>query len=197
MPLQSTAVEDYKHAPKMWSPQSHSPFPTIGIQILWADGARENMHGDRARDNLRTLFNSVDAVAPGGSITGFKAPEDKTSADSVKLVCQKWVETLELVPIDGSTRWNTVMHRDPYQMYRGLWKEIQVLSRSSFLSVSLIVAPYLDAHTIHKLAVTVNAALCRFDSRIRISHVSHPDSKKHLYSPHPMVQIRKEECDST
>jgi hypothetical protein len=179
----SPSSTDYKHAPKMFSPQTHSPFPTIGIQILSIKNENQKLNNDAALDKLRTLFDSIDAVVPTNSAG--KSKKDIT-AESVIIACKNWAETVESIPADGSITWNVEMHKDPYQMYKSLWTEIQ---KSSTSSSSLVVAPYLDAHTTHRLAVTVNAALRRFDSPMRISHVFHPDGPKHLYCPYPMIRI--------
>jgi hypothetical protein len=179
----SPSSTDYKHAPKMWSPQTHSPFPTIGIQVLSIKNENQKLDNDAARDKLRILFDSFDAVIP--TTSAGKSKTDIT-AESIMIACQNWAETVELIPADGSITWNVEMHKDPYQIYKSLWTEIQKLPTSSS---SLIVAPYLDAHTTHRLAVTVNAALRRFDSPIGISHVFHPDGPKYLYCPYPTIQI--------
>lgn len=152
--------------------------------------AKEEMDSDeRTRDKLRNLFDSVDAAVP--TVSGSNSKQDIT-ARGVKLACQNWADAEAHIPKGDSGTWKVVMQKDPYQMYKSVWMEIQKLASSSSFSLSFVIAPHLDAHTTHRLAVTVNAALRRFESRIRISHVYHPDGQKHLYAPHPTIQIERQ-----
>ena len=189
---------DYKHAPRMWSPQTHSPFPTIGIQFVsstktkysFQDGESQN-DIDAARDKLKALFDSTDAIRsdPG------RAKETTRSESQVMDQCQQWMSqhSNAISAIEKEhTEWKVEMNTEPYQLYNTLWNVIEKMSikrDSNQVSSSLIVMPFLDAHTTHRAAVTVNAALRRFCDDIRIANVFHPDGKNSYETPHPIIHL--------
>jgi len=176
---------DYKHSPKMWSPETHAPFPTVGIQVVRPPTQRDDEIEDlgAAHTKLDALFNSIDAVH------GTQVKNDSTT-DQVLEISKNWVSELshELFSdtAKASMTWTVQPHKQPYQLYATLWDAIIKLKESE--SSRMIVAPNLDAHTTHRIAVTINAALRRLDVPVRISHVFHPGNGDKR-APYAMIHL--------
>jgi hypothetical protein len=205
----------------MWSQETHSPFPTVGIVIndpghyqrLQEDGGEgksrssSSSHFKEILDNpvidmkatkakLNALFQSVDATPASDRL-----PRNKNkSRQEILLETQDWFihcQSREKAKI-SLEQWRVEDKSDPVQLYKTLWESIQSLvsSPSSSLTSSIrsiedgpsstspprqsagsvvVVAPLFDAHVLHRVAVTVNAALKRLCIPVRVSKVHHPN----------------------
>jgi len=175
---------DYKHSPKMWSPETHAPFPTVGIQVTRRkEDDSEDI--DATLSKLNALFDSIDAVHGVQS-------EDQATAEQVLEACQKWVRTRSHALLSDTSvatlEWAVQPRKEPYQLYSTLWEKISHMKEPG--SSTMVVAPNLDAHTTHRIAVTVNAALRRLNTPVRISHVFHPNNNiESRKAPHPMIHL--------
>jgi hypothetical protein len=200
---------DYKHSPRFWSPETHAPFPTVGIQIIRKTKTEEYDDSmDAVVSKLKALFDSMDAV---GAIPITNKPhdddddddDDTTTPEQVLDVCHQWIlaqpsSILETSSTSASTastmEWIVQSDKEPYQLYTTLWNAIsQLKSRGSS---AMVVAPHMDAHTTHRVAVTVNAALQRLNAPVRINHVFHPNTtnnknsnSKRRQSPYAMIHL--------
>ena len=237
----------YKHSPRMWSHETHSPFPTVGIAIRNNDQLDDRHHhqqqqkpnGDQRRRmssvkqirdspvmdmkatkaKLNALFQSVDATpssihsSNSNSVKNnnddtvtIPKTRDQIMKDTQEWFHQKYAGTLTKVDSNKSKqepqeqeRWEVKMNSNPVHLYTTLWKSIQSLMSSSTLSsydtssmtdddndndartsakrqsAVIIVTPFFDAHTLHRVAVTVNVALKKLHVPVRVSRVDHPD----------------------
>merc|ERR1712091_619707 len=76
---------NFKHSPRMWSPQWHSPFPTIGITIkAKKQESIDEIDLDTVRGKLDVLFQSVDATREDGQ----SSDEDH---QHILKDCQSWL----------------------------------------------------------------------------------------------------------
>ena len=181
---------DYKHSPRMWSPEFHSPFPTVGISINTKNNNQpiDEIDIDTIRGKLDALFRSTDATREHIQNS---ADEDH---EQVLKKCQKWLlqverqrkESQQVVDLPTSRKyfdesniyWTVQTRRSPFQLYKTIWNSILTLSTTSSQNCSaVIIEPFLDSYTLHRVAVTVNAALKRLDISVRITEVYHPDAK--------------------
>jgi hypothetical protein len=200
---------DYKHSPRMWSPEFHSPFPTVGISINTKNNNQpiDEIDIETIRGKLDAIFRSTDATRE--HIQNF-ADEDH---EQVLKKCQKWLlqverqrkESHQVVDLPTSRKhfdesnidWTVQTRRSPFQLYKTLWNSILTLAAtSSQNSSAVIIEPFLDSYTLHRVAVTVNAALKRLDIPVRITEVYHPDAKSPSSSsntiappPYSMIQL--------
>jgi hypothetical protein len=184
---------DYKNSPRMLSPQSHSPFPTIGIRMVQNKDDYQDVDDiNSTRDKLQVLFDSVDAVHSVGS-----QAKEEINPENVIFAVQEWMKESKVIQMDDKIDYNIEMQKEPYQIWKALWASIEAFSYSTLSSSSLVVTPFLDAHTCHRIAVTVNAALKRFDSGVQIEHVFHPGNKeKNRNAPHGIIHIVKKVSNS-
>eukprot|EP00534_Pseudo-nitzschia_fraudulenta_P002122 CAMPEP_0201128254 /NCGR_PEP_ID=MMETSP0850-20130426/33111_1 /ASSEMBLY_ACC=CAM_ASM_000622 /TAXON_ID=183588 /ORGANISM="Pseudo-nitzschia fraudulenta, Strain WWA7" /LENGTH=417 /DNA_ID=CAMNT_0047397375 /DNA_START=51 /DNA_END=1304 /DNA_ORIENTATION=+ len=190
---------DFKHSPRMWSPQWHSPFPTVGFTIkAKKETSIDQMDLDIIRGKLDVLFQSVDATCNA----------QNSSEDTKQILedCQSWLQTehgrkraadptIQEYSNKDDVDWIVDSRGSPFQLYRTLWNSVLSLSTCD-KSASLVIDPVLDSHTLHRVAVTVNAALKRLDLPVRISEVFHPFAKsaptknKHkTRPPYGMIQL--------
>jgi hypothetical protein len=207
----------YKNSPTMFSPETHSPFPTVALQVRDGRDGRDGrsqsllLDGDgeddaaMTRSKLEALFDSVDAVVPESAERRREqqtSPKKNLSVDKILQDCQWWLDLDDDDEDDGgdddhSMEWTVEAHEQPFHVYATLWDVIRQLNNSGRTSSSLsssaaamVVAPNLDAHTLRRVAVTVNAALQKLDSRVRIVNVYHPsNSDASRNSPHAMIQL--------
>jgi hypothetical protein len=188
----------YKNAPTMFSPETHSPFPTVALQVRGdiqssSSSSSSSLDVDDAamtRSKLEALFDSVDAVPEIPEMRREKTAMTTTSLSPDKILqdCQLWLHVDDV----DDMKWTVEAHEQPFHVYAALWDVIRQLAgtSSSSSSTDMVVAPNLDAHTLHRVAVTVNAALQHMKSRVRVVNVYHPSnpdaSRK---SPHAMIQL--------
>jgi len=174
---------DYKHSPRMWSPQWHSPFPTVGLTIqVKEEPSIDELDLDALRSKLDAVFRSGDATRK----------DDKQSFENHAQVlddCQNWVQEertsakTEQTNLDGShvneadTNWIVQSRGSPFELYRTVWNSALNLSTGEKTS-SIICDPFLDSHTLHRVAITVNAALKKLNIPVRITQVYHPFTKQ-------------------
>jgi hypothetical protein len=177
---------DYKHSPRMWSLETHAPFPTIGLQIISIQSSteknkEEEVDVDAARTKMQALFDAADADYRPNQSRDDETPEQALEA------CQAWVgATTEDVLLEDNVQWMVDSSKEPYQLYAKLWTAVSELTTPG--TSTMLVAPHLDAHTTHRMAVTVNAALQRFEVPVRIANVFHPNTPTRQ-SPHAMIQL--------
>ena len=192
---------NYKHSPRMWSPEWHSPFPTIGLLIKAKQSQRsDELDIERVKSKLDILFQSGDAAERNTECSS--KDRNEILADS-----QFWLkmeyesEKTTSVKSSGTTcdmtdiDWIVQSQASPLQLYRTIWSAASnlVLDHNRTL---IIVDPFLDSYTLYRVAITVNAALKRLDIPFRVSQVYHPFTKlttsKHNYStrpPYGMIQF--------
>jgi hypothetical protein len=200
---------DYKHSPRMWSPEFHSPFPTVGISINTKNNNQpiDEIDIDTIRGKLDAIFRSTDATREHIQNS---ADEDH---EQVLKKCQKWLlqverqrkESHQVVDLPTPRKhfdksnidWTVQTRGSPLQLYKTLWNSILTLTtNSSQNSSAVIIEPFLDSHTLHRVAVTVNAALKRLNIPVRITEVYHPcaespsnNSKTITRPPYSMIQL--------
>jgi len=209
---------DYKHSPRMWSPEMHSPFPTLGLSIQsqpqsqtlrsFKDPVMSPLDVDDeleiTRNRLESLFASIDADE------GFSARLKEENIDPRQILneCIEW----EIDKRIGMTTSNCVVdtHVEPYQIYARLWSVIQQLhavgiksmhkdkSLVSSKPMMMLVTPNLDAYTTKRLAITVNVALQQLQSSIRVSDIFFPTESidDRRYAPHAMIQLTFDNSNS-
>lgn len=177
---------DYKHSPKMWSPETHSPFPTVGLSVSEKTFPPvEAIDVDAIREKLNALFRSVDATR--------EVPRVDVGEDDQRVLeeAQSWFFSQQ--EHQGKIEWAVQTHDGPFQLYKTLWNAILNMQREPADTSSVIVAPSLDSHTLHRVAVTVNTALKRLDIPVRITQVYRPPSERSLPSmrsiPYGMIQL--------
>jgi hypothetical protein len=180
---------DYKHSPKMWSPETHSPFPTVGLSILKKTiGSVEEIDFDVIREKLNALMQSGDATRElARTYVGEDLEQALDEARSWYILQQQTQTKVE---------WTLQTHDRPSQLYKTLWNAVLRMTRDRNAS-SVIVAPSFDSHTLHRVAVTVNSALKRLDIPVRIARVYRPQAKRSLPStsslasstPYGMIQL--------
>lgn len=191
---------NYKHSPRIFSPQWHSPFPTIGLTIK----AKKPLPIDewdmkRVRSKLDILFQSGDASERNTECSN--SDHDQILADS-----QFWLKKHENEKIEqaktntiqfdeGNIDWIVQSQASPFQLYRTIWNTAAYLSNNKKRSL-VVVDPFLDSYTLHRIAITVNAALKRLNIPFRVSQVYHPFTNlmttNHDYTkrpPYGMIQL--------
>lgn len=163
---------DYKHSPRMWSPQWHSPFPTVGLTIkVKEESPIDELDLDALRSKLDAVFRSGDATRK----------DDQKSFENHPQVlddCQHWVqEEITNTKTETDTNWIVQSRGSPFELYRTVWNSALNLSTGEKTS-SIICDPFLDSHTLHRVAITVNAALKKLNIPVRITQVYHPFTKQ-------------------
>lgn len=205
---------NFKHSPKMWSPQWHSPFPTVGITITTKKKNLQNHPSmiddeldiddidiDAIRRKLDILFESVE-VTRNDAHQQHHQFNNKVNYLQVLEDCREWL--MMKVEYDNdkegqteeSNKSNEANDIDwivqsgessPLELYRTLWNSaLKISSSASSLrkknnkkeefgsSSSIIINPLLDSLTLHRVAVTVNAAFRKLHIPVRITQVYHP-----------------------
>jgi hypothetical protein len=203
---------DYKHSPRMWSPEMHSPFPTLALSITReptstlptraapssskGGSKEEQSSGDEleaTRSRLEALFERIDA---DGRVNA-RPVEENIDAAQVREECKKWAQGNGILKEDASSsiEWLVETHTEPFHLYTRLWSAIQGLqAKASKLSSTMLIAPNLDAHTTKRIAITVNAALQRLQSPVRVVNIFHPNvpTSNSRQAPHAMIQLMHE-----
>ena len=173
----------YKNSPKMWSPETHAPFPTVGIQLVPFQQEQQEMDMDAARQKLESLFGSIDAVG-----VDKPAPHVQWSPSVREILqtSQEWVKTHQKL-LKDDMEWIVQSGREPHHLYETLWKTGSQLAPET--NGAMIVVPSLDPHTTHRVAVTFNAALQKLDLPVRIQHVFYPKEEDNHKGPSPYSMI--------
>jgi len=206
---------DYKHSPRMWSPEMHSPFPTLGLSIkrqsastssvsssnppatsrsIQKEGQGLDEQLEATRSRLEALFESLDA----DDRVNTRAVEENTDTAEVLMDCRSWAESSgSLKESFASMEWLVDTHTEPFQLYSRLWSAIQALQAGNDKHAStMLLAPNLDAHTSKRIAITVNAALQRLQSPVRVVNIFHPNfpssNNSSRQAPHAMIQLMRE-----
>jgi len=175
---------DYKHSPKMWSPQWHSPFPTVGLTIkAKKEPSVDKLDIDAMRSRLDVLFQSGDATSRDDQRFFDNDPRQ------VLEDCIKWVKTeydmaeTKAVGTDRNDNgeanidWIVQSRGSPFELYRTVWNSVLNLSFGC-KRAAIICDPVLDSHTLHRVAVTVNAALKKLNIPVRVTQVYHPFTRR-------------------
>lgn len=180
---------DYKHSPRMWSPQWHSPFPTVGLTIT----AKEEPSIDDL--DLDAMRRKLDAVFQSGDATRKDSKKSFVDHSQVLEECQNWVGEEQNHVNKVSTDWILQSRDSPFQLYKTVWNAALNLSTGDQRS-SIICDPLLDSHSLHRVAITVNAALKKLDIPVRITQVYHPfkkqgsaNSEYKTRPPYGMIQL--------
>lgn len=193
---------DYKHSPRMWSPQWHSPFPTVGFTIRAKEQPPiDDLDIDALRSKLDVLFQSGDATSKGVKRSIENVPK------TVLEECQNWVkkeyqseesqqDEFSRSSVDEENiNWIVESRGSPFQLYRTVWNSALNVS-AGHKSASIICDPFLDSHSLHRVAVTVNTALKRLHIPVRVTQVYHPFIKPvtdnceyKTRPPHGMIQL--------
>jgi len=173
---------NYKHSPRMWYPQWHSPFPTIGLMIKAKKSqSSDNLDIERVRSKLDTLFQSGDAAERNTNRSS--KDRDQILADS-KFWLKMGYESEKTTKVnthgtdfdEENIDWIVQSQASPLQLYRTLWNAALNLDMDQNRTF-VVVDSFLDSYTLYRVAVTVNAALKRLDIPFRISQVYHPFMK--------------------
>lgn len=165
---------DFKHSPRMWSPQWHSPFPTVGIRVKKKQQESiDDVDVDTVRSKLDILFQSIDATREDSQ--PHVQDEDPTQ---IIQECQSWLQASSEDEAAATTDesdfdWTVQTLGSPFQLYKSVWNSALALS-SNGAKASVVVDPVLDSRTLYRVAVTVNAALMKLDIPVRITQVHHP-----------------------
>jgi hypothetical protein len=169
----------YKNSPKMWSPETHSPFPTVGLSISEKSfPSIEKMDVDAFRKKLNIIFQSVDAIPHNHVRSSRKATEDDHQ-QILKEVQLWWFGSQAQTVTQTNIEWMVQSHDRPFQLYNTLWNTIRTMTGGTGqldTPVAMIVVPSLDSHTLQRVAVTVNVALRRLDIPVRITQVYRPQT---------------------
>mmetsp|Transcript_19751 Transcript_19751/g.47717 ORF Transcript_19751/g.47717 Transcript_19751/m.47717 type:complete len:543 (+) Transcript_19751:96-1724(+) len=242
----------YKYSPRMWSQETHSPFPTVGVVVGSSQPRREGQETkehplssplkqivdnpvidmEATKAKLNALFESVDAVAPTTassrrSPTTTRASEESSSKyvksrrQEITKETQTWLAAIQ--EQDGhnydkndhdhpsSEAWKVETETDPVQLYKILWESIQSLVSSSSsakasqtndkdttgAAAAVVIAPLFDGHTIHRVAVTVNAALKKLKIPVCVTRVNHPSSSTEKQqtdtAPYGLIELSLEQ----
>jgi hypothetical protein len=182
----------YKHSPRMWSPEMHAPFPTLGISLQdktkKAKTEEEEFDVDATRAKLDALFQSMD-----GSREYITTTKNDDHAEILQR-CMQWIHSRPPMP-SQDMEWTIQMEESPFLLYKTLWNTILTLNFNS-TGQSMVVVPSLDSHTLHRVAITVNAALIRLDIPVRITQVYTPKKisgktagNASLPPPYGMIQL--------
>jgi hypothetical protein len=96
---------NYKHSPKLWSPDRHSPFPTAGIRVVEKKGRNQEIASYRRHGSVPTLgelealFLAPPALRELSAIIGKKDDESglgtanrHTRRRDILRACQSWVQ---------------------------------------------------------------------------------------------------------
>jgi hypothetical protein len=192
---------EYKHSPRMWSPETHAPFPTVAIRIRTKEkeNANLNMDMDKMRSKLQSLFDKMDAIP---EIRKVQVQQDESSSEQVLQSCREWMKQQQTNStstasigndIGNDRKWLVETYKEPYQLYATLWTAIAGFAPGKHSSTMMVVTPNLDAQTTHRVAVTVNAALQRLAPTIRIANVFYPAAEQNSSSaPHAMIHLVQE-----
>lgn len=183
---------NFKHSPRMWSPQWHSPFPTVGITIKTKKQVSiDELDLDSVRGKLDVIFQSVDATRE--HIQNSHEDHQQILKDS-----RSWFDAENEQPESAKNNeidWVLHPFGSPFQLYRTLWNLVLDLSTGD-KNEYVVIDPFLDSHTFHRVAVTVNAALIRLDIPVRITEVYHPfarspcsNSSCKTRPPYGMIQL--------
>jgi hypothetical protein len=188
----------------MWSPELHSPFPTIGISIV-SDGNKNKSNKkfddddmvmeidiDATRAKLDAIFQSMDANRDY-HIRNIPTKPETNDIDHERILheCLSWYHTSVASNNNGDdVDWTIQTNKEPYQLYKTLWNTILTLApeddkSSSSSSPTMVVVPSLDSHTLHRVAVTVNAALIRLNIPVRVTQLYTPSKS----SPYGIIQL--------
>lgn len=186
---------DFKHSPRMWSPQWHSPFPTVGVLVKKKQQESiDDVDVDTVRSKLDILFQSIDATREDSQ----PHVQDEDRAQIIQ-ECQSWLqqESFEDKAADTTDLdWAVQTVGSPYQLYKSVWNSALALS-SNGADSSVVIDPVLDSRTLYRVAVTVNASLMKLDIPVRITQVHHPyaaagsssRSKQQQRPPYGMIQL--------
>jgi len=180
---------DFKHSPKMFSPEFHSPFPPVGISI--ADAEKEEsppsvdgkIDVDEMRAKLDALFQSSDAAFESLNSAHNPKISKNLQEEAVLRKCRAWLQVgrQKTEPVEESAvEWAVQTHGvSPFHLYRTLWNSILALysvKNKTNVSSSVAIDPFLDSRTLRRIATTVNASLKKLDVPVRITEVVHPGS---------------------
>ncbi len=196
---------NYKYSPRMWSPEMHSPFPTLALSIKDQPSSisRTTNTGeltldedlDATRSRLEALFVSVDA---DDRVTT-RLLQDNKDTKEILVDCQRWAQRLKCFENGPDIEWLVDSHIEPFHLYASIWAAIGGMQaggddeETKCVSSIILVAPNVDAHTTERLAITVNAALRRLHSPIRVVNVFHPSSlSESRRAPCAMIQLMDE-----
>lgn len=169
----------YKNSPRMWSPQMHSPFPTVGLSIndhisLNSDSSKNWDFEDQLdiyKSRLEALFASIDADDEFNN----RLREENVDPRQILATCQSWAFKMGISNHLPPSCWVVDEHNQPFQLYASLWSIIQKMeSSTNQLEPIMIAMPNVDAYTVKRLAITINAALQRLQSNVRVSNIFYP-----------------------
>lgn len=198
----------YKNSPRMWSPEMHSPFPTLGLSIQGQPATMSTTSNkstpynavigtsldddlDATRSRLEALFESIDA---DDRVTT-RLFEDNVDTKEIMADCYRWAESFTLRHDSLNIQWVVDTHSEPFHLYSRLWSVIKGLQARSHdkdakrTTSTMLVAPNIDSYTTKRLAITVNAALRKLHSPIRVLNVFHPSSSTSRQAPYAMILL--------
>jgi hypothetical protein len=196
---------DFKHAPKLWSPETHAPFPTAGISLVKKTcHPQPTFQMDATRSKLEALFQKGPATT---TPTSGVRPTPTPTLEQVRESCQPWIIQSNLVqrqheyyPITQPVFLNS---NKKHHWFATVWKALSALQPGQSILVVLLGPPASSPDTLmprfstwKKWAIVMNAALKRLHRKddgntvLQISQVAHPHApQSHRQSPYPVIQI--------
>jgi hypothetical protein len=202
----------YKHAPKMWSPERHAPFPTAGLIVVLqrkpAPVSRKSSSSssglDLTRWQLEAIFKAAAATRAearfGKDTTTGTTPTPAAATLTlahVRASCQTWMQqfddnnkALRYRNTLDDDRWVLCSEGTAQHVYRDVWTAGAALQRGQSC---MIVAPAFaleDYRLFYRLAISISSALQRLtDNKMRLQ-VFHPKFQSTLrQSPYAMIQM--------
>jgi hypothetical protein len=225
VPLQNLQLDlfhpDYKHSPRMWSPEMHSPFPTLGLSIqktqppqkypTLSDNPRTNSESvlnvddelETARSRLESLFANIDADDNFST----RLREMNMDPRAILKECISWRNKKAMAKgaqLDDEESWVVDTHVEPFQLYASLWLVVQRLQEAVVQQTDagtvvsspsmMLVVPNLDSYTTKRVAITVNVALQRLQSTVRVSDIFYPTASLNdpRNAPYAMIQVSQD-----
>jgi hypothetical protein len=147
---------------------------------------------DATRAKLDAIFQSMDANRDY-HIRNIPTKPETNDIDHERILheCLSWYHASVASNNNGDdVDWTIQTNKEPYQLYKTLWNTILTLApeddkSSSSSSPTMVVVPSLDSHTLHRVAVTVNAALIRLNIPVRVTQLYTPSKS----SPYGIIQL--------
>jgi hypothetical protein len=177
---------DFQNSPKLWSPETHAPFPTAGISLVKKTSKKQpTFQMDATRSKLEAIFRKA-AATPQTSVP-------PPTPEQVWESCQPWIASNlqdEHPPMSSTTKHVLLNSNKKHHWFATVWSAISAIQRGqSILVVGPADMPRFS--TWRKWAIVMNAALKRLtDGNMQIAQVAHPDApQSHRQSPYPVIQI--------
>jgi hypothetical protein len=177
---------DFKHSPKLWSPETHAPFPTAGISLAKKTSKQHpTFQMDATRSKLEAIFQK------GAATPQTKSVPPPPTLEQVWESCQPWIIHSNLQDEEHPITQHALLNSNKkHHWFATVWSALSALQPGqSILVVGPADMPRFS--TWRKWAIIMNVALQRLtDGRMQIAQVAHPNAlQSHRQSPYPVIQI--------